>query len=71
MNFEPDFNRLRTALLGGQPDRVPLLELAIADSIMEKYLGKPVTDLAERIEFFQKAGYDYIKISPKYPRTCP
>ena len=65
MNFEPDFNRLRTALFGGQPGRVPLLELGIADSIMEKFLGKPITDLGDRIEFFQKAGYDYIKVSPK------
>jgi uroporphyrinogen decarboxylase len=65
MNFQPDFNRLRTALFGGQPDRVPLLELAIADSVMEKVLGKPIKNLNDRIEFFQKAGYDYIKLSPK------
>jgi len=65
MNFQPDFKRLRTALFGGQPDRVPLLELGIADSIMAQFLGKPVKKLSDRIEFFQQAGYDYIKISPK------
>jgi uroporphyrinogen decarboxylase len=64
-HFQPDFNRLRTALFGGQPDRVPLLELGIADSIMKNFLGRPINDLRDRIEFFQKAGYDYIKVSPK------
>ncbi|MCI0493434.1 nucleoside 2-deoxyribosyltransferase [candidate division KSB1 bacterium] len=65
MNFQPDFNRVRTALFGGQPDRVPLLELAIAEKIMENFLGKRITGIADRIEFFQKAGYDYIKVSPR------
>ena len=65
MNFQPDFNRVRTALFGRQPDRVPLLELAIADRIMESFLNRPITGIADRIEFFQKAGYDYIKVSPK------
>jgi uroporphyrinogen decarboxylase len=65
MNVQPDFNRVRTALFGGQPDRVPLLELAIADKIMESFLEKRITGIADRIEFFQKAGYDYIKVSPK------
>ena len=65
MDFEPDFDRLRIALFGGQPDRVPLLELAIADAIMEKFLGKPVHNLEDKIEFYQKAGYDYIRLSPK------
>ncbi|HEX9975450.1 MAG TPA: uroporphyrinogen decarboxylase family protein [bacterium] len=65
MNFQPDFNRVRTALFGGQPDRVPLLELAIADKIIESFLGKRITGIADRIEFFQQEGYDYIKVSPK------
>lgn len=65
MNYQPDFNRVRTALFGGQPDRVPLLELAIADKIMERFLSKKITGMTERIEFFQTAGYDYIKVSPR------
>jgi len=36
--LEPNFERLRTALFGGQPDRVPLLELAINASIKEAFL---------------------------------
>ncbi|MCU0644914.1 MAG: nucleoside 2-deoxyribosyltransferase [bacterium] len=65
MNYQPDFNRVRTALFGGQPDRVPLLELAIAEKIMERFLRKKITGIADRIEFFQTAGYDYIKVSPR------
>ncbi len=61
---EPDFERLRTALFGGQPDRVPLLELAIADNIKAKYLGRPVRTLKDQIDFYRLAGYDYVKISP-------
>lgn len=66
MELQPDFNRVRTALFGEQPDRVPLLELAIADKIMESYLERRITGIEDRIEFFQKAGYDYIKVSPRF-----
>ena len=33
----PDFEQLRTALMGGKPARVPLLELAIAKNIKEQF----------------------------------
>lgn len=65
MKIEPDFNRLRTALFGGQPDRVPLLELAIADSIKGKFIGRPIAGVQDKIEFFQKAGYDYVRLAPR------
>jgi uroporphyrinogen decarboxylase len=62
--IEPDFERLRTALKGGQPDRVPLVELFVDPAIREAFLGRPATDLKAEIEFYQAAGYDAIKISP-------
>jgi uroporphyrinogen decarboxylase len=62
--IEPNFERLRTALFAGQPDRVPLLELSIDCSIKEKFLGKPVRNLRDEIDFFARAGYDAIKLSP-------
>jgi len=65
MSFIPDFQQLRKALLGGQPDRVPLLELAIANSIKERFIGKPILSVVDKIEFFKKAGYDYIRLAPK------
>lgn len=64
MDSEPDFQRLRAALLGGQPDRVPLFELGIARSIKEKYIGRPINSLRDEIDFAIHAGYDYIKLSP-------
>ena len=60
----PNFQRLRTALFCGQPDRVPLVELAIDPSIREAFLGRPAVDLKAEIEFYTRAGYDAIKISP-------
>jgi len=60
----PDFQQLRTALMGGTPDRVPLLELAIAKNIKEQFLNKKIASVADDVEFYQKAGYDYIKVSP-------
>jgi uroporphyrinogen decarboxylase len=70
----PEFSRLRTALLCGQPDRVPLAELWIDQKIMEAFLGQPVGshdtgenyDLSAEIEFWYLAGYDYIHIEPRY-----
>ena len=62
---KPDFERLCTALFCGQPDYVPLMELGIAKNIKEGFLGKPIHSLADEVEFWQRAGYDYIKLQPK------
>ena len=64
MRTNPDFEQLRTALFGGEPNRVPLLELGIAKNIKEKLLKRPVNSVKDDIEFYQTAGYDYIKLSP-------
>jgi uroporphyrinogen decarboxylase len=73
-HLSPDFSRLRSALLCQQPDRVPLAELWIDQKIMEEFLGKSVGshdtgenyDLIAEIEFWYRAGYDYIHIEPRY-----
>ncbi len=64
MSTQPDFHRLRTALLGDQPDRVPLFELGVARSIKAQYLGRQIISIQDEIDFAAKAGYDYIKLSP-------
>ncbi len=61
---QPDFQRLRTALMGGQPDRVPLVELFVDPAVRQAFLGRPADNLAAEIEFYARAGYDAIKISP-------
>jgi len=57
---DPNFERLRKTLYGGQADRVPLAEVLIDEGAKETFLGKPVNDLAADLEFFLQAGYDYI-----------
>ena len=61
---KPDFRRLETALWCKEPDFVPLVELGIAKSIKENYLGRPVVSLQDEIDFSAKAGYDFIKLQP-------
>jgi uroporphyrinogen decarboxylase len=56
---QPDFGRLRTALLCGQPDCVPALELFHDIEVKEAFLGRPVQTVADDIEFHYAAGYDY------------
>ena len=65
LNHQPDFSRLRTTLFGGQPDRVPLLELAVDNSIKAAVLGRPIETAKDLADFFVKAGYDYVRLSPK------
>jgi hypothetical protein len=61
---EPNYERLRTALYWGQPDRVPLLELHIDPSIQEKFLGRPVCTVADTVDFYIQADPSYYKKHP-------
>jgi uroporphyrinogen decarboxylase len=64
---EPDFKRLRKALLTeGEPDRVPLLELIVNQPVKEAFLGKPITGIKDDIEFWYRAGYDCVSLCPEY-----
>ena len=59
-NAGPDFNRFRTALLGGEPDRVPLAEVLVDHEIKEAFLGEKVTQVEADVRFWLSAGYDYV-----------
>ncbi|MCL4535507.1 MAG: hypothetical protein M1370_10165 [Bacteroidetes bacterium] len=56
---DPDFNRLRAALMGGTPDRVPLWD-SVTTGFKRKFMGRPVTggraDAGARLA----SGYDYV-----------
>jgi len=52
--------------LGGQPDRVPLAELKVDVEVKESFLGKAVRDVKTDVEFWVKAGYDYIRLRANY-----
>ena len=64
MARDVNFQRLVTALKRGEPDYVPLVELGIAKSIKQSFMGKPVETLQDEIDFAVAAGYDYIKLQP-------
>ena len=64
---EPDFERIKKALLlQGRSDRPPLGEFSIAKSIKEAIIGRPLVTADDEIEFWIKAGYDYIHVRPHY-----
>ncbi|MDH7482605.1 MAG: uroporphyrinogen decarboxylase family protein [Armatimonadota bacterium] len=63
----PDFERLRKALTcDGEPDRVPLCELGISPTVMPQFIGREAKTLEDYAEFYAKAGYDYLKVTPIY-----
>jgi uroporphyrinogen decarboxylase len=65
MDLKPDFNRFLAAVHHQETDRVPLGEILIDYSVQSKFLGRTVTadDLAGQVEFWTKAGYDFIPIT--------
>jgi uroporphyrinogen decarboxylase len=65
MDLKLDFNRFLAAVRHQETDRVPLGEILIDYSVQSKFLGRTVTadDLAGQVEFWSKAGYDFIPVT--------
>lgn len=61
-----NFERVRKALLCQEPDRVPLMELDVDLETKERFLEKSVRDMKNNVEFWAKAGYDYVYIRANY-----
>jgi uroporphyrinogen decarboxylase len=70
---QPDYRRFVDAMWRREPDRVPLAEIGVDLPMKEKVLGKPVRDVKSDVEFWWRAGYDYIYLRPDYefPHTIP
>ena len=76
INQDPDFNRLLTAIHHAEPDRLPLAELWVDPPVKAAFLGdvseeildcrKQGYDVEKDILFWHQAGYDYIRIAPRY-----
>ena len=67
---QPDFGRLRQVLCReGKPDCVPAYELFANLEIQEAILGKRLPDRAATVEFYYRAGYDYVPVWPGLPLT--
>lgn len=61
----PDINNLIKTLRREKSGFIPIAELGIHPVIKEKFLGKKILTITDEIEFWYKAGYDYIKIQPE------
>lgn len=78
----PDVERLKAVLRREMPDRVPLIELMIADEVLSELAGRPMTPLPEkadraqrrlwamdRVEAWRRLGYDYYRVRAEIPFT--
>ncbi len=61
-----DFNRMLKTLRCEEPDFVPIAELSIDAAVKEKFLGRPIKTIKDDVEFWCKAGYDYVYLRPNY-----
>ncbi len=66
--FEPNFERLRIALTGGKPDRVPLYDQC-RPAFVAKYMGRPVASIEDTVKFQLAAGFDYVVTNTKIDLT--
>ncbi|MGQ9799651.1 MAG: hypothetical protein ACUVRG_10265 [Ignavibacterium sp.] len=60
----PNIDSLIKALRNQKPNSVPIVELGVHPLIKEKYLGRKIITLKDEIDFWYKAGYDYVKLQP-------
>jgi uroporphyrinogen decarboxylase len=59
--FEPDFERVRLALLGpGEPDHLPMVEFTVWPGHKARILGHPVRSMADEVAFARLVGYDHV-----------
>jgi uroporphyrinogen decarboxylase len=59
---EPCFERVLTTLKLVEPDRVPLGEIWIDPEVKDAFMGFPVRNLKDDVEFWRRAGYDFIAL---------
>ena len=65
--LDPDFERLRKVLmLEGEPDRVPNAELHVDWQVKQAFLGRPIETVQDDVDFWYRAGYDYIYLRANY-----
>lgn len=65
---KPDFKQLLKVLWRqGKPDFVPFYELFVNSPVMETILGKKLPDRKATVEFYYRAGYDYVPVWPNFP----
>ncbi len=65
MKQRPDIEQFINTLKRQKAGYVPLAELGIHPVIKQRLLGRPILNLKDDVEFWQSAGYDYIKLQPE------
>jgi len=66
MEITPDYQRLLKTIRHEEPDRVPLAEFQVDTQLMERFMGRPVRGVKDRIEFQAAAGFDFIYLRANY-----
>ncbi|MBM4161397.1 MAG: nucleoside 2-deoxyribosyltransferase [Ignavibacteria bacterium] len=62
--MRPDIEQFVLTLKRGKGSFVPLAELGVHPKIKKRFIGREIETLADDVEFWYKAGYDYIKLQP-------
>jgi len=62
--MRPDIEQFVLTLKRGKGSFVPLAELGVHPKIKARFIGREIETLADDVEFWYKAGYDYIKLQP-------
>lgn len=65
MIIKPDIDNFLNTLRNKNSTSIPIAELGVHPLIKQKVIGKEISELMDDVEFWHKAGYDYIKIQPK------
>jgi uroporphyrinogen decarboxylase len=61
----PNINALLKTLKREKLNYIPLAELGVHPRIKEQFLSTKINGLKDEVEFWHKAGYDYVKLQPK------
>lgn len=65
LKISPDIESFLQTLMNKKANHIPLTELGVHPIIKEKLLSKKIIELKDEVEFWYKAGYDYVKLQPK------
>ncbi len=62
--MRPDIHNFIRTLKREPSTVVPLAELGIHPIVKARFIGRPLLTLADEVEFWHRAGYDYVKLQP-------
>ncbi|MCU0343636.1 MAG: nucleoside 2-deoxyribosyltransferase [Ignavibacterium sp.] len=63
--YSPNIEAFKKTLKREKVKCIPLAELGVHPNIKEQFLSKKIETLQDEVDFWYRAGYDYIKLQPK------